>query len=136
MGVPPRNPPPELEEPEAAYVIESTEKDHFVEQRVAELVLLIEQHLGRDLDPGKRAEVARIRAVSTHEQFDLLTAAEDGTIDAEVYLERFTDLLQRTFADIDRVLGRADFERVFEGPPEDALGIIARDAYARAHGLT
>ena len=134
MGVPPRT-PRELEEPEVAYVIESTEKDHFVEERVAELVLLIEQHLGRDFDRRRRAAIERIRTASAQEQFDLLSAAEQGALGAEVYLQRFTALLQRTFADIDRVLGRADFERVFGGPPEDALGIIDRDAYARARGL-
>jgi hypothetical protein len=135
MPDPPRRPAQELDEPEAAYVTEITERDQFVEERVAELVLLIEQHLGRDFDPRRRAEVERIRTASAQAQFDPLTAAEDGALDADLYLERFTDLLSRTFADIDRVLGRADFERVFGGPPEDALGIIDRDAYARAHGL-
>jgi len=136
MTSPPREPTQELDEPEAAYVTEITEREHFVEERVAELVLLIEQHLGGNFDRRRRSEVERIRTASAQEQFDLLTAAEQGTIGAEAYLERFTRLLQRTFADIDLVLGRADFEQVFGGPPEEALGLIDRDAYARAHGLT
>ena len=75
-------------------------------------------------------------AVSAREQYDLLTAAEGGVIAADVYLERFTDLIRRTFADIDRVLGRADFERVFGAPPDQASGILDHETYAKAHGLT
>lgn len=135
MTSPPRQRTQELDEPEAAYVTEITEREHFAAERVAELVLLIEQHLGRDFDRRRRAEIERIRTASAQEQFDLLSAAEQGAIGAEAYLERFTRLQQRTFAEIDRVPGRADFERVFGGPPEDALGIVDRDAYARAHGL-
>ena len=111
---------------------EITEREHFAEERVAELVLLIEQHLGRDFDRRRRADIERIRTASAQEQFDVLSAAEQSAIGAEAYLERYTCLLQRTVAEIDRVLGRADFKRVFGGPPEDALGIVDRDAYARA----
>jgi hypothetical protein len=133
---PPGKPARELEEPEAAYVIEPTERDHFAEDRMAALAELIDQHLGRGFDAGKRARVKQIMAVSAREQYDLLTAAESGEIAADVYLERFTALIQRTFADIDRVLGRADFERVFGAPPDQASGIVDREAYAKAHGLT
>ena len=75
-------------------------------------------------------------AVSAREQYDLLTATESGEVAADLYLERFTDLIRRTFADIDRVLGRANFERVFGAPPDQASGIIDRAAYAKAHRLT
>ena len=125
----------ELQEPEAAYVTETSERDEFAAECVSDLLQLVEQRLGGDLDARRRVAIERARIASAREQFDLLTAAEDGRIGADVYLKRFTDLVQRSFAEIDRVLGRADFERVFGGPPEDALAIIDRDAYARAHGL-
>lgn len=52
-----------------------------------------------------------------------------------MYQERFTTLLRRTVAELDRVLPRAAFERVFGAAPDDALGIVDPEVYARVHEL-
>jgi hypothetical protein len=125
----------ELEEPEVAYVIEPSDREQFVDIRLARLTELLDQHLGRRLDPGKRARVKQVMAAAAREQYDLLDAADRGDVPAAAYLDRFTALLRRTFAEIDQVLGRADFERVFGGGPDQALGIVDVETYARAYGL-
>lgn len=69
------------------------------------------------------------------QQYDLLEAADRGEVPADVYQERFTTLLRRTVAELDRVLPRAAFERVFGAAPDDALGIVDPEVYARVHEL-
>jgi hypothetical protein len=132
---PPGSPKRELEEPEVAYVIEPSEREQFVDVRLARLTELLDQHLGRRLDPGKRARVKQVMAAAAREQYDLLHAADRGDVPADAYLDRFTALLRRTFAEVDQVLGRAEFERVFGGAPDQALGIVDVETYARAYGL-
>jgi len=139
MSEPPRPPnkaQQRLEEPEAAYVIEPSDKEAFVDDRLSRLTELLDQHLGRALDAGKRARTKQIMAAAAREQYALLEAADRGEMSADAYLDRFAALLRRTFAEIDQVLGRADFERVFGAAPDQALGIIDPAAYARAYGPT
>ena len=132
---PPRQRPPGLSEPEAAYVITPSEREFFVDERMSRLDELLDQHLGRDIDRGTRISLQQIMAGAARQQHDLLEAADRGEVPADVYLERFTALLRRMFAELDGVLGRAAFERVFGAAPDDALGIIDPEVYARMHGL-
>ena len=74
-------------------------------------------------------------AAAARQQHDLLEAADHGEVPADVYLERFAALLRRMFAELDGVLGRAAFERVFGAAPDDALGITAPEVFARMRGL-
>ena len=113
-------------------MIEPSDKEAFVDDRLSRLTELLDQHLGRALDAGKRARTKQIMAAAAHEQYALLEAADRGEMSADAYLDRFT-----AAADLrgnNQVLGRADFERVFGAAPDQALGIIDPAAYARAYG--
>lgn len=114
---------------------EPSDRERFIDDRLAQLEKLLGKRLGGDLDPGKRARIRQIMVAAGGKQFDLVNAADRGELAADVYLDRFTELLRSTFVDIDRVLGRADFERVFGAGPEHALGIVDPEAYAAARGL-
>lgn len=136
-GEPMAEPPKKtgLSEPEAAYVTESSEEESFVDESVSILRELVDRNLGGGLDPGKRARLEQIIARMAREQYDLIGAIEHGHMSAEDYFDHFARLVRRTFDEMDRILGRTDFERVFGAPPEAAQTLIDPEAFARAHGL-
>lgn len=124
-----------LSEPEAAYVSETCAQERFVEESVSNLRALVDKNLGGAFNPGKRARLEQIIARMAQEQYDLIGAIEHEQMSPEDYFDRFTRLIRQAFDEIDRVLGRADFERLFGASPEAARTLIDPEAFARAHGL-
>ena len=102
----------------------------------ARLERMIDEHLGGDYAADKRARLARLAAVTEHEQAELVTAFQADRITPAQYLEQFTRLAGDLFAGCERILGRDDFVRLFGVPPEHALDCLDPELFRRAHGLS
>jgi hypothetical protein len=96
---------------------------------------MIDERLGSDYAPDRRARLRQLAAVTEHEQQELVSAFQSQRITPEQYLERFTRLAETLFADYDGILGRADFVRLFGVPPEYALDFLDPELFEQAHGL-
>jgi hypothetical protein len=96
---------------------------------------MIDEHLGGDYAPDKRARLSQLAAVTEHEQAALISAFQAERITPEQYLERFTHLAGDLFAGYERILGRDDFIRLFGVPPEHALDFLDPEHFRQAHGL-
>jgi hypothetical protein len=100
----------------------------------ARLDRMIDEHLGGDYAPVKRARLRQLAAVVEHEQDELVSAFQSKRITPDQYLERFTRLAGDLFASYEGVLGRDDFVRLFGAPPEHALDFLDPEIFRVAHG--
>ena len=101
----------------------------------ARLDRMIDERLGSDYAPDKRARLRQLAAVTEHEQEALVSAFQSERITAEQYLQRFSRLAEQLFADSEGILGRADFVRLFGVPPEHALDLLDPELFRQAHDL-
>ena len=101
----------------------------------ARLDPMIDERLGSDYAPDKRARLRQLAVATEHEQEALVSAFQLERITAEQYLQRFTRLAEHLFADYEGILGRADFVRLFGVPPEHALDLLDPELFRQAHDL-
>jgi hypothetical protein len=92
---------------------------------------LTDTYLGEDYDQAKVAEVARLQQAMQLEQRTLARRFESGELDAETYLSSLNDLITRTFAQSEKVLGRADFAKLFGLPAAEAGNLVDRETFLR-----
>jgi hypothetical protein len=97
---------------------------------------MIDDHLGDDYAYEKRARLRQLAAATEHQQEELVSAFKAERITPEQYLERFTRLAENLFAGYERILGRADFVRLFGVVPEHALDFLDPELFRQAHGLS
>jgi hypothetical protein len=95
---------------------------------------MIDEHLGIDYAPAKRARLRQLDAVAEREQQQLISAFQSKRLTPDQYLERFTRLASDLFASYERVLGRDDFVRLFGALPEHALDFLDPEIFRHAHG--
>lgn len=123
-----------LQEEGAPFLSGATPRGGSPSSAPERLDRMIDEHLGVDYDPAKRAQLGQLAAVFEPEQRNLVSAFQAKLLTPDQYLERFTRLVNDQFASYDRILGREDFVRLFGGPPEQALDCLDPEMFRRIHG--
>jgi hypothetical protein len=123
-----------LQEGGTPFLAEPTTPDGPPASAPSRLDEMIDEHLGVDYAPAKRAHLRQLDAEAEREQRELVCAFQANRLTPEQYLEQFTRLAGDLFASYERILGRDDFVRLFGAGPEHALDFLDPEMFRRAHG--
>ena len=125
---------PEFHEEGTPFLSGVTPPDGGPMAMPARLDQMLDEHLGVDYAPAKRARLQQLAAGAEHEQNELVSAFQSKRITSDEYLQRFTRLTGDLFTSYEQVLGRDDFVRLFGAPPEHALDFLDPELFRQAHG--
>ncbi len=89
-----------------------------------ELQQMIDAKLGRAYDPRKIELVSRLQHELHLARIELVSAMQEGRLSRAQYHERFTSQLTGTFAKCQEILGKRDFELLFDATAEEASHLI------------
>jgi hypothetical protein len=96
----------------------------------------IDDRLGLDYDREKRRQLLNAQMESFGPQDDLIGFFEQGTITAQEYFVEFARLHKAYFSRYEAILGREDFQKLFDCLPEDLAIPGDPELFAQAHGLS
>jgi hypothetical protein len=85
---------------------------------------LFSTRLGKSYDPNKRALVSDLHHSLQIRRIALTAAMLGGKITTEQYFEEFNKEISGTFAKCEGILGKADFDKLFDTSAGEASGLI------------
>lgn len=88
--------------------------------------------LGCQYDSIKVDKVVELQNIlcDKHQQF--VSQLKSGVLDNEVYVDSVNSLFSDTFAQIEKLLGGQDFEKLFGVPRESVSGIIDTEIFLQS----
>lgn len=110
---------------------ERNDRDEHIRACVARFDHLLSSE-PEQLAPPLVLRAERAIADMAARQFDLLAAFEQARIPADEFYRAFVEATQRGYADVDLILGRPRFLRIFEAPPEAVAELFDPEAFAAA----
>jgi len=89
-----------------------------------ELRSLIDHKLGHSYDPRKIERISRLQHELQIARISLGAAVENGHSTAEEFFDKFNRVTSQTFQECEGILGRHDFQALFDASPEEASHLI------------
>jgi hypothetical protein len=101
-----------------------------MDTRHAELIEMFKDFLGPDsIGRPEFVRVEELQVAMCAKHKDLWLELEFGQLDDESYVDAVNSLISSTFAEIESVLGKEDFEKLFGVPRDKISGFIDKEIF-------
>lgn len=107
--------------------------ENSVDIRREEFQAMADVFLGENHDREKLEQIENLQLALHEQQATLCQRYENGQLGPEDYVDSFNTLLDKTFAECEKILGEMDFLSLFGAPRSELGGFIDKQAFLRAH---